>query len=211
MAQRKAFSGSAELVFENGIADELHYFAYGSDMNNEQMLARGAKPKVAGVAKLSDYRLAFFGYSAVWDGAEETVVPAPGQEVWGVVFELSSSDWERLDNAQDVRLDGTGAYFHFPVKVTDQLGKVHNVLLYTKDKRGIPQKPSQEYLNFIIQGAVDHELPSAYVETLRRMESKKAEFVVPRERKSLTSGGDCSHCGDESSSTNTSVINISLG
>ena len=30
MAQRKAFSGSAELVFENGIADELHYFAYGS-------------------------------------------------------------------------------------------------------------------------------------------------------------------------------------
>ena len=95
--------------------------------------------------------------------------------------------------------------------MTDQLGKVHNVLLYTKYKRGIPQKPSQEYLNFIIQGAVDHELPSAYVETLREMESEKAEFVVPRERKSLTSGGDCSHCGDESSSTNTSVINISLG
>jgi len=206
MAQKKAFSGSEELVFENGIADELHYFAYGSDMNNEQMLARGVKPKVMGAAKLSDYRLAFFGYSAIWDGAEETVVPAPGREVWGVMFELSSSDRERLDDAQDVRLDGTGAYFHSPVKVTDQLGKIHTVLLYTKDRRGIPQKPSQEYLDFIVKGAVDHELPSAYIETLRRMESKKAEFVVPRERKSLATGGNCSQCGDES--TGASVIKI---
>lgn len=209
VSEKKAFSGFSELVFQNGIAGELHYFAYGSNMNKEQMLARGAKPRVVGAAKLPDHELAFFDYSAVWDGAEETVVPAPGHDVWGVVYELSPGDRERLDNAQDARLDGSGAYFHSPVKVTDQEGKVCTVLLYKKNKLGIPQKPSHEYLNVIIQGAVDRELPSAYVETLRRMESKKAEFVVPRPRKSP--GGECSECGDEPSSASSSVINISLG
>ncbi len=211
VSEKKAFSGLSELVFQDGVSGELHYFAYGSNMNKEQMLARGAKPKVVGVAKLPGHQLAFFDYSAVWDGAEETVVPAPGHDVWGIVYELSPSDRERLDDAQDVRLDGSGAYFHSPAKVTDQEGKVYTVLLYKRDKLGIPQKPSQEYLNFIVQGAVDHELPSGYVETLRRMESKKAGFVVPRQRKSLASGGDCSQCGDAPSSTNDSVINISLG
>jgi gamma-glutamylcyclotransferase len=210
VSEKKAFSGFSELVFQNGIAGELHYFAYGSHMNNEQMLARGAKPKVVGAAKLPDHQLAFFDYSAVWDGAEETVVPAPGHDVWGVVYELSPSDRERLDDAQDARLDGSGAYFHSPAKVTDREGKVYTVLLYKKDKLGIPQKPSQEYLNFIVQGAEAHELPSAYVETLRTMESRKAEFVVPRQRRSPASGGDCSQCGDAPDASG-SVINISLG
>ncbi len=210
VSRKKAFAGSSELVFENGVSGELHLFAYGSNMNKEQMLARGANPKVVAAAKLADHQLAFFDYSAVWDGAEETVLPAPGHDVWGVVYELSPADRERLDNAQDARLDGTGAYFHSPVKVTDQAGKVYTVLLYKKNKLGIPQKPSQEYLNFIVQGAVDRQLPSAYVETLRGMESTKAKFAVPRPRKSPASGGECSDCGDEPTSP-ASVIQISLG
>jgi gamma-glutamylcyclotransferase len=209
VSEKKAFSGLSELVFQDGMSGELRYFAYGSNMNHEQMLARGANPKVVGAAKLPDHQLAFYDYSAVWDGAEETVVPAPGHDVWGVVYELSPSDRERLDDAQDARLDGTGAYFHSPAKVTDLEGNVYTVLLYKKDKQGIPQKPSQEYLNFIVQGAVDHQLPSGYVETLRRMESRKAEFVVPRQKKSPASGGDCSQCGDAPGSPG-SVINISL-
>jgi hypothetical protein len=88
--------------------------------------------------------------------------------------------------------------------VTDQEGKVYTVLLYKKDKLGIPQKPSQEYLNFIVQGAVDRQLPSGYVEELSGMESKAAKFAVPRARKAA--GGGCSECGDEPQ-----VINISLG
>lgn len=210
MAEKKAFAGFSELVFENGISGELHYFAYGSNMNQEQLLARGAKPKVVAAAKLADHQLAFFDYSGVWDGAEETVLPAPGHDVWGVVYELSPADRERLDNAQDARLDGSGAYFHSPVKVTDQEGKVYTVLLYKKNKLGDPRKPSQEYLNFIVQGAVDRLLPSGYVETLRGMESTKAKFAVPRPRNSSASGGECSECGDEATSPGP-VIQISLG
>jgi hypothetical protein len=209
----KAFSGFSELVFQDGPSGELPYFVYGPNMNHEQMLALGVKPKVIAIAKLPDHQLAFFGYSVVWDGAEETVIPAPGQDVWGVVYELNSSDRNRLDDAQETPLDGSGAYFHFPAKVTDREGKVHDVVLYKKAKLGNPQIPSQEYLNFIVQGATERELPADYVEKLRGMESKKAKFVVPRDRKTVRelAGGDCSECGDEPTPTAASVINISLG
>ena len=180
---RKAFSGVSELVLQDGESAELYNFAYGSNMNSEQVRARCTNAKLVAVAKLPDHQLGFFGYSAVWDGAEESVVPAPGQDVWGVIYELSPSDKEQLDDAQDALFDGSGAYFHSPAKVTDQQGKVYSVLLYKKAKLGNPEKPSEEYLNFIVQGAVERGLPSAYVDQLRGMESTKAKFVVPRAKK----------------------------
>jgi hypothetical protein len=168
---------------------------------------------VVAVAKLADHQLAFFGNSVVWDGGEESVIPAAGQDVWGVIYELTPSDKDKLDDCQDALFDGTGDYFHSPAKVTDQEGKVYTVLLYKKAKLGTPQQPSQEYLNVIVQGAVDHQLPSDYVEQLRGMESKKAGFAVPRQRKSVREavpGGDCSGCGDAGDAPS-SMINISLG
>jgi hypothetical protein len=126
------------------------------------------------------------------------------------VYELSFSDRQRLDDAEDARLDGSGSHFHYPAKVTCQEGKVHSVVLFKMAKLGTPQKPSEEYLNFIVQGAAEHELPAAYVEALRGMESQKAKFAVPRARKA--SGGGCSECGDdEPGSSSGPVINISLG
>jgi hypothetical protein len=109
-------------------------------------------------------------------------------------------------------MDGSGSYFHSPVKVTGQDGSVYSVLLFKKDKLGISEKPSQEYLDFILQGAVENELPSAYVDSLRKLESRKAQFVVPRQKKSVreASGDDCSQCG-EAPTMPGSVINISLG
>jgi gamma-glutamylcyclotransferase (GGCT)/AIG2-like uncharacterized protein YtfP len=206
---RKAFSGSSDVVLQNETPGELYYFAYGSNMNKEQISARCFDPKVVAVAKLADHQLTFFGHSPVWDGGEETVVPAPGHDVWGVVYELSSSDRGRLDDVQDARMDGSGGYFHSPARVTGEAGDEYKVLLYKKTSQGTPQKPSQECLNFIVQSAVDRELPSAYVETLRGMEAKKAEFAVPRQRKSVREGasGGCSDCDDEPAS----VININLG
>jgi len=214
MPKAKASAEISDAAVLNGTADELYYFAYGSNMSKEQISARCAKPKVIAVARLADYRLAFFGYSATWDGGEETVIPAPGRDVWGVVYQLSSSDRDRLDDAQDARLDGSGSYFHFPANVTGQDGKVYPVLLFKKDSLGSSQKPSQEYLNFIVEGAVSNGLAGDYVETLRTMESKKAAYVVPRQKKSareFTAVSDCSKCGDSAATSPSSVVNISLG
>jgi hypothetical protein len=201
----------AELA-EVKASSELYYFAYGSNMNHEQISARCSKPKAIAVAKLSDYRLAFFGYSVTWDGGEETVVPAPGNAVWGVVYQLSGSDKEKLDDAQDARMDGSGSYFHSPASVTGQDGTVYPILLFKKDNLGTPAQPSQEYLSFIVQGAEKHQLPAAYVKTLQALESRKAKYAVPRPRKTireLAPDSGCSSCGDAPAPSN--VISISLG
>jgi len=174
------------------------YFAYGSNMNTAQMLARCTKPTAIAVAKLAHHRIAFFGYSKVWDGGAATVVPAPDHDVWGVIYSLSFSDRDRLDTWQDVRLDGTGAYFHYPVRVTDTQGTTHIVLLYKKDLLGEPRRPSREYLDCIVRGAEERGLPSEYIEELRRMDAPKAAYAVPKLNKfgrGMLLGTACD-CGD---------------
>ena len=186
------------MVF-HGKLSKFYYFAYGSNMNQEQILACCLRPVVIGAAKLPHHRIAFYGYSRIWDGGMETVVSAPGQEVWGVLYELTASDWNRLDDGQDVRWDGTGTYFHFPDRVTDTEGKTHPVLLYKKDILREPQPPSREYLDVIVQGAVERGLPASYIEELRRLESRPASFAVPRQGKFSPEpllGASCSGCED---------------
>ncbi len=199
VSEEKADPGIDDCMVFNGKPSELYYFAYGSNLNKEQILARCANPKVIAAAKLPHYRVAFFGYSKTWDGAMETVIPDPGQDVWGVIYELNFSDRDRLDACQDVRLDGTGAYFHYPARVTDTEGKIRTVLFYKKDILGTPEKPSREYLDFIVLGALQRGLPASYIEGLRHIESKKAEFDVPKRRNSsreLPRETYCSQCRD---------------
>lgn len=155
------------------------FFAYGSNMNHAQISLRCHSPKVVAVAKLADYKLSFYGHNKRWDGAEATVERHAGGEVWGVVYKLTFSDAEYLDSWQDIRLDGTGPYFHYPVEVTDTAGTIHNVLLYEKDLLGTQELPSEEYLAFILAGAREHGLPSDYVEKLRKTETRKARYAVP--------------------------------
>jgi gamma-glutamylcyclotransferase len=210
LSGRKAFSGVSELVLQDGASAELYNFAYGSNLNSEQVRARCTNAKLVAVAKLAAHQLGFFGYSPIWDGAEESVIPAAGQDVWGVIYELTPSDKEKLDDWQDALFDGSGSYFHSPAKVTGSDGKEYSVLLYKKAKLGNPEKPSEEYLNFIVQGAVERGLPSAYIDQLRSLETRKAKFVVPRPRKSARQavpGGECGSCGDELGT----VISINLG
>ncbi len=181
------------------LPDELYFFAYGANMNPQQMQKRCGGAKVVTVARLLRYRVGFFGYSKIWDGAVETIVRDADQDVWGVVYELSTTDLERLDAWQDVRMDGTGPYFHYPVRVQGSDDRIYTALLYEKSVLGEPQSPSQPYLEFIIAGAAEHQLPLKYIEQLRSVKTKTATYPVPKQRtynpESLLAW-DCSSCSD---------------
>jgi hypothetical protein len=173
------------------------YFAYGSNMNLEQIQARCSRPKAVSPACLADYKLAFYGYTEAWDGAYETVEPMPGCEVWGALFSLSKMDWERLDLWQDARMDGGGMYFHFPVTVTDLQGNAHRVRLYKKDVQGDSQLPSREYLEFILSGARQNGLPEYYTQELDKRASVKASYSVPTRADTdlgASAGSSCRTC-----------------
>jgi len=162
-------------------ADEVEdlYFAYGPDMDPAVLRARGGRPEAVAVARLSDYKLAFFGYAETWDSGMETVVPDPGGEVWGVVYRLRPWDWDNLDVWMDARLDGAGMYFHYPAEVVDLSGKTHSVRFYKKNCQGEPRLPSVPYLDLVVGGAGQQGLPIKYVERLRCTVAHKPAFPVP--------------------------------
>ncbi|WP_291443415.1 gamma-glutamylcyclotransferase family protein [Desulfovibrio sp.] len=184
-----------------GRKDRQYYFAYGSNMNPQQMAERCSAARVVCAACLPGYRLAFYGRNRVWDGGQETVVQTPGpdkeQAVWGVLYELSFSDAASLDLWCSVRLDGGGAYFHYPVLVVDATGREHTAVLYKKDVLGQAVAPSSEYLAHILAGARANGLPGAYVNYLEKLLSAPARYPVPR-RDALLRGvlreSTCAEC-----------------
>lgn len=172
------------------------YFAYGSNLNLSLMRQKCAKSRVLGIARLADHRIGFYGYSVTWDGAVETVVPDPQSEVWGVLYQLESFDWERLDNCEDVRADGTGEYFHYPVEVVDAQQQVYEASIYKKARLGTAETPTEEYLALIIQGAQEQGLPDAYIKSLQQISTQPASYDVPRRPVYGRVGlqGGCSGC-----------------
>ena len=174
-----------------------YYFAYGSNMNLAQMKQRCLNPKVLGIARLPGHKVGFYGYSGVWDGAQETVIPEPASEVWGVLYELQFFDCEQLDMYEDARFDGTGPYFHYPVDVVDIQQGMIDAIIYKKNILQEAQLPSAEYLKFIVQGAKEQGLPEEYITLLQSKKTKPASYAVPIMRKSKLSymSANCDDCG----------------
>lgn len=100
--------------------------------------------------------------------------------MWGVLYELSFSDAASLDLWCSVRLDGGGAYFHYPVLVVDATGSEHTAVLYKKDVLGQAVPPSSEYLAHILAGARANGLPGPYVNHLENLQSVPARYPVPK-------------------------------
>jgi gamma-glutamylcyclotransferase len=75
----------------------LLYFAYGSNLDVEQMVARCPGAVVVGTAVLPRHRLAFTGYSRGWDGAIATVVPANDSAVSGLLYQIPVRSMPPLD------------------------------------------------------------------------------------------------------------------
>ncbi len=186
------------------------FFAYGSNMNTAQVRARcGSQPRALGPARLPGYRMAFYGQSKKWDGAQETLDREPAGEVWGVVYALDFGAAEKLDGFQDVRMDGAGAYFHYPTEVVTASGEKLEVVLYKKDQAEEPGEPSREYLGFILEGAEEHGLPAAYIEQLKATPSHPARYEVPRRSKyDDLMGVGCTKCGDLRASKGGPGLNV---
>lgn len=174
-----------------------YYFAYGSNMNLAQMKKRCSSPKVLGIARLPGYKVEFYGYSGIWDGGQESVVPDLQSEVWGVLYELQFFDCEQLDVYQDVRFDGTGPYFHYPVEVIDKERATFDAMIYKKNILQDAVPPSIEYLQFIVQGAMEQGLPLEYINLLQNKNTKPASYAVPLVQKSKLSymNTNCGDCG----------------
>lgn len=168
-----------EIFTFNGRTDRQYLFAYATDMHPGQIAERCSRPVCLGHAWLADHDIGFFGRTETWDGGMATAVSAPGRRLWGVVYELTYGDAQRLDVWADARLDGAGSYFHYPTRVRFGSGDEFSLLVYKKEVLGAPTLPSREMLEFIAQASRLRGLPEEWTQALIRRSSRPADYAVP--------------------------------
>ncbi|ELU14694.1 hypothetical protein CAPTEDRAFT_224905 [Capitella teleta] len=150
------------------MSPKLLYFAYGSNLLKERIHIQNPTAVFKTTARLDDYKLEFDFNSKRWHGAAATVTESPGSHVWGVVWELESDQLHHLDKQEGVEV---GVYKPIEVKVTTPQNEELDCRSYYLLKRGDKdRRPSPQYIGVIRKGAAENNLPSDYVEFLRKIE-----------------------------------------
>ena len=139
---------------------ERLYFAYGSNINLEQMAERCPAAEAVGTAVLDGYELLFRG-NRRGDGVA-TIEPLPGNQVHGLLW--------RLTPACEQSLDSYEGYPHLYEKqnllVRAADGKEIVVMVYvmTGERWRYPIIPSNAYYEGILQGYRQNGLPESALE-----------------------------------------------
>ena len=134
-------------------------FAYGSNLDPEQMQWRCPDAIALGAARLDDWawRIGGRGYA--------TVSPAEGHCVWGSIWNLSDEDLRRLDRYEGV---AGGLYRREPILVIADDQPIET-LIYIENYDDVGS-PRPEYLERIIAGARWFDLPVDWIAELESIE-----------------------------------------
>jgi cation transport regulator ChaC len=164
----------------DGREDLTWYLAYGSNMNRGVFeRRRGMRPVQARAALLEDYRLRFNLAIGPGERGVANLKAQAGARVWGVLYLITVEQSEHLDRTEGVP---RGAYRRTPVRAIVDGGKQIAAFTYQSDRISAGRKPSPRYLRLLIEGAVEHGLPSDYLHHLRNFELAVDERVSEPER-----------------------------
>jgi gamma-glutamylcyclotransferase (GGCT)/AIG2-like uncharacterized protein YtfP len=142
-----------------------YYFAYGSNMDLDQMKERcGNEFKFVAVVYLEGFKFVYDGYSEKRKGSVANIVECSGEKVWGVLYEITENAEKKLDENEGYPFTYQKRY----VTVKDKEGKEYKAFVYLRKPQEIG-KPSKDYMNQIIKAAYAHKLPSSYIEKYLRV------------------------------------------
>jgi gamma-glutamylcyclotransferase len=129
-------------------AARVAYFAYGSNLDADQMRRRCPGARRLGTAMLRGYVLEFCGHSRRWGGGVANVRPARAGLVRGVVYSLTRDDLAALD-----RFEGhPWQYVRRRVRVAHDGGRVRQAVAYVMNAANrAPSAPSDAYLDVLRQ------------------------------------------------------------
>nr|XP_033785952.1 gamma-glutamylcyclotransferase isoform X1 [Geotrypetes seraphini] len=155
------------------------YFAYGSNLLRERVLLGNAAATFYSAARLQDFKLAFGNIqgrtSSRWHGGSATIVQSPGDEVWGVVWQMNKDSLSTLDEQESV------AYgFYVPIEIivhTEEGNKLICRCYQMKDPVFAP--PSPQYKWVICMGAKQNNLPAEYQKKLEAIETNNYTGPLP--------------------------------
>lgn len=125
------------------------YFAYGSNLNIEQMRRRCPRAIPLGKFYLYDAKLVFRGVA--------DCVYAEGSKCPGGLWKITTDCLHSLDAYEGRRADGSGTYRREWVEL-DGIPNESRLLYYSMNSTGI-FPPTESYLKTIIEGYRDFDLP----------------------------------------------------
>ena len=109
--------------------------------------------------------LRFNKKSGVDQSGKANIVPDKRGTVWGVVFELSKEEIERLADFEHGYTQKT-VEVDYP-RYKEQL----SVQTFIADANGADMLPTSAYLHIIVEGAREHGLPAEYCERLASLKT----------------------------------------
>jgi len=140
------------------------YFAYGSNMKSDRFLARIPSAKIVGPACVRNKRVVTNKKSK--DGsAKANLVDHEGFETWGVLYQISDSDLEKLDRIER-------GYIRTYLTAWTSKGNPVEVVTYTSQELADNAIAFDWYKKLILDGAKEHGLPDNYQIYLQSLPSR---------------------------------------
>jgi gamma-glutamylcyclotransferase len=158
------------------------YFAYGSNLLTKRIRINNKTAERVTNGILKNYRLDFADstadtkyYSPTWNGCPATIIPEKDSKVIGVIWKIQTEDLPQLDQQEGVEV---GIYKPLTVDIESMSnGDIISCRSYqlvqnpstTLDPQGRCQErcPSRDYLNVLVNGAVESKIPQNYIEFLK--------------------------------------------
>lgn len=161
------------------------YFAYGSNMSSRRLRARTPSAQPLGTGSVAGHRLAW--HKAGADGSAKCDMfetGSPDDCVWGVLYEIEEAERFFLDQAE-----GLGHAYEFKIiEVQSERGVVQAGAYYATDVADSLQ-PFDWYLAYVVGGADEHGLPTAYRDALRVIAALEDPDAERRQVNFLRLGG----------------------
>lgn len=165
----------------------LTYFAYGSNMLTERLRRRVPSTRPLGRGRLDGWGLRF--HKRGRDGSAKCdIVESDEGVVYGVLFDIDAAERPLLDAAEGL---GGGYELAEISVVTGRAKKEAFCYVASEDHIDASLKPFGWYRDFVLHGALEHELPPAYRRRIRQIEARADERSRRQEknRRILASAG----------------------
>jgi hypothetical protein len=114
--------------------------------------------RLVGPAELPGHRLAFLRRSIRWQGGAADIVPADGESVWGVLWELPLGLGEL-----DAKEAAGDAYRRRRVEVVAAGRPTSAVAYEVIEKESLEVAPTRAYLDTLLAGGREHGLPESWL------------------------------------------------
>ena len=144
----------------------MFYFAYGMNTNRDSMARRCPGAICMGVATLLNHEFRFAHHA--------DVVPNTDSAVEGVLWLIDTDHLESLD-----QLEGYPYYYDRAILPVEYHGNIVMAECYRMQPDNPDDYPSQGYLDMLLEGYLEHNIPDDQIFTaLDCVAQKQQKFVV---------------------------------